>query len=64
MRRSRSILSNNETRSVYDDQSRPTYQMAPMDGGVLDILGRIMKQPTEGWKSLFKGLFFFPLIIK
>ncbi|KAI7860899.1 mitochondrial carrier domain-containing protein [Circinella umbellata] len=55
VRRSRSILSNNETRSVYDDQSRPTYQMAPMDGGVLDILGRIMKQPTEGWKSLFKG---------
>ncbi|KAI8142112.1 mitochondrial carrier domain-containing protein [Fennellomyces sp. T-0311] len=42
-------------RSVYDDQTRPAYQMAPMDGGVLDILSRIMKQPTEGWKSLFKG---------
>lgn len=42
-------------RSVYDEASRPAHQMAPMDGGVLDILGRIMKQPTEGWKSLFKG---------
>lgn len=29
--------------------------MPPISGGVLDILGRIMKQPTEGWKSLFKG---------
>lgn len=31
--------------------------MAPMDGGVLDILSRIVRQPTEGWKSLFKGNF-------
>jgi fusion and transport protein UGO1 len=24
-------------------------------GGVLEILSMIVKQPTEGWKSLFKG---------
>ncbi|KAI8368234.1 mitochondrial carrier domain-containing protein [Radiomyces spectabilis] len=42
-------------RSVYDEEHRPIYQMAPMDGGVLEILRHIMKQPTEGWKSLFKG---------
>ncbi|KAI9249689.1 mitochondrial carrier domain-containing protein [Phascolomyces articulosus] len=53
--RSSRSMSPTETRSVYDDSSRPKYQMAPMNGGVLDILGRIMKQPTEGWKSLFKG---------
>ncbi|KAI7875430.1 mitochondrial carrier, partial [Lichtheimia hyalospora FSU 10163] len=41
--------------SVYDDKHRPAHQMAPMDGGVLDILSRIVRQPTEGWKSLFKG---------
>ncbi|CAO3681433.1 unnamed protein product [Rhizopus stolonifer] len=30
--------------------------MAPMQGGgVLEILTLIVKQPTEGWKSLFKG---------
>lgn len=41
--------------SVYNDRHRPIHQMAPMDGGVLDILSRIVRQPTEGWKSLFKG---------
>ncbi|KAI7875727.1 mitochondrial carrier domain-containing protein [Mucor mucedo] len=30
--------------------------MAPMEGGgVLEILSSIVTQPTEGWKSLFKG---------
>jgi len=34
--------------------------MAPMEGGgVLEILSSIVKQPTEGWKSLFKGELFF-----
>lgn len=28
-------------------------------GGVLEILSSIVKQPTEGWKSLFKGKFIF-----
>ncbi|KAI8888391.1 mitochondrial carrier [Backusella circina FSU 941] len=42
--------------SVYDDENRPNHQMAPMEGGgVLEILSMIVKQPTEGWKSLFKG---------
>lgn len=42
--------------SVYDDKNRPVHQMAPVEGGsVLDILTAIIKQPTEGWKSLFKG---------
>ncbi|EPB85734.1 hypothetical protein HMPREF1544_07485 [Mucor circinelloides 1006PhL] len=42
--------------SVFDDKNRPIYQMAPMEGGgVLEILSSIVKQPTEGWKSLFKG---------
>ncbi|KAF1804942.1 mitochondrial carrier domain-containing protein [Mucor lusitanicus] len=41
--------------SVFDDKNRPIYQMAPMEGGgVLEILSSIVKQPTEGWKSLFK----------
>ncbi|KAF7720865.1 hypothetical protein EC973_005886 [Apophysomyces ossiformis] len=43
------------TRSVYDEETRPVYQMAPMNGGVLEILSHIIRQPTEGWKSLFKG---------
>lgn len=29
--------------------------MAPMQDGLLEILRLIVKQPTEGWKSLFKG---------
>lgn len=42
--------------SVYDEKHRPMQQMAPMEGGgVLEILSLIVKQPTEGWKSLFKG---------
>lgn len=33
--------------------------MAPMEGGgVLEILSLIIKQPTEGWKSLFKGKYY------
>ncbi|KAL0083020.1 mitochondrial carrier domain-containing protein [Phycomyces blakesleeanus] len=43
------------SRSVYDDESRPVHQMAPMGGGVLEILSVIVKQPGEGWMSLFKG---------
>jgi fusion and transport protein UGO1 len=42
--------------SVYDEKNRPIHQMAPIEGGgVLEILGLIVKQPTEGWTSLFKG---------
>ncbi|RCH78394.1 hypothetical protein CU098_002898, partial [Rhizopus stolonifer] len=50
---SSSLLS---TVSVYDDKNRPMHQMPPMEGGgVLEILNSIIKQPTEGWRSLFKG---------
>ncbi|KAI8993208.1 mitochondrial carrier domain-containing protein [Pilobolus umbonatus] len=42
--------------SVHDAKNRPIHQMAPMEGGgVLEILNSIIKQPTEGWRSLFKG---------
>lgn len=44
------------TVSVYDEKNRPVHQMAPIEGGgVLQILNLIVQQPTEGWKSLFKG---------
>ncbi|CAO3628083.1 unnamed protein product [Cunninghamella blakesleeana] len=41
--------------SVYDTANRPKYQMAPMHGGVLEILNQILKHPSEGWRSFFKG---------
>ncbi|CAO3587110.1 unnamed protein product [Absidia cylindrospora] len=41
--------------SVYDAHHRPRYQMAPMQGGLLDILNQIVKHPSEGWQSLLKG---------
>lgn len=52
----RTRLDNLSSASVYDDKNRPAHQMAPMEGGgVLEILSAIVKQPTEGWTSLFKG---------
>ncbi|KAI8089064.1 mitochondrial carrier domain-containing protein [Halteromyces radiatus] len=45
-----------KSRSVYDEDSRPHYQMAPMHGGLLDIMNQIIKHPSEGWQSLFKAL--------
>ncbi|KAI8083100.1 uncharacterized protein BX664DRAFT_366691 [Halteromyces radiatus] len=41
--------------SVYDDATRPSYQIKPIDKGVWQGIGRLMKQPHEGWRSLFKG---------
>lgn len=41
--------------SVYDTAHRSRYQMAPMQGGLLDILSQIIKHPSEGWQSLLKG---------
>ncbi|KAI8638015.1 mitochondrial carrier domain-containing protein [Parasitella parasitica] len=41
--------------SVYDDLTRPPHQMKPFDGGVWQGIGKLMKQPHEGWRSLFKG---------
>ncbi|KAI7880725.1 mitochondrial carrier [Lichtheimia hyalospora FSU 10163] len=42
-------------KSVYDDATRPAYQLKPLDGGVWQGIGRLLKQPHEGWSSLFKG---------
>ncbi|KAI8328720.1 mitochondrial carrier domain-containing protein [Chlamydoabsidia padenii] len=41
--------------SVYDAEHRPRYQIAPIQGGLLDILSQIIKHPSEGWQSLLKG---------
>lgn len=42
-------------KSVYDDDTRPSYQMKPIEGGVWQGIGRLMKHPHEGWRALFKG---------
>ncbi|KAI9026518.1 mitochondrial carrier domain-containing protein [Phycomyces nitens] len=41
--------------SVYDESTRPTHQIKPIEGGVWQGIGLLMKQPHEGWRSLFKG---------
>jgi fusion and transport protein UGO1 len=41
--------------SVYDDSTRPPHQIKPIEGGVWQGIGRLMKHPQEGWRSLFKG---------
>jgi hypothetical protein len=41
--------------SVYDESSRPAYQMAPIEGGVWKAVTDLAKHPTEGWMSLWKG---------
>ncbi|GJJ75154.1 mitochondrial fusion and transport protein UGO1 [Entomortierella parvispora] len=41
--------------SVYDEESRPAYQMAPIEGGVWKAVTDLSKHPTEGWMSLWKG---------
>ncbi|KAF9916207.1 hypothetical protein BX616_004343 [Lobosporangium transversale] len=43
--------------SVYDEATRPTYQMAPIEGGVWKAVTDLAKHPTEGWLSLWKGQF-------
>ncbi|KAI8368064.1 hypothetical protein BD560DRAFT_331090 [Blakeslea trispora] len=41
--------------SVYDDATRPPHQLKPIEGGVWQGIGKLMQQPHEGWRSLFKG---------
>ncbi|KAF9921453.1 hypothetical protein FBU30_008496 [Linnemannia zychae] len=41
--------------SVYDEESRPDYQMAPIEGGVWKAMTDLANHPTEGWMSLWKG---------
>lgn len=43
--------------SVYDEESRPAYQMAPIEGGVWKAITDLAKHPTEGWLSLWKGTY-------
>ncbi|KAI1314556.1 hypothetical protein EDD11_001985 [Mortierella claussenii] len=40
---------------VYDDDSRPTFQLAPVDRGVWQFMKALVNHPTEGWLSLWKG---------
>ncbi|KAF7729876.1 hypothetical protein EC973_003610 [Apophysomyces ossiformis] len=41
--------------SVYDDSTRPGHQIKPIEGGVWQGIGRLLRHPHEGWRSLFKG---------
>ncbi|KAG0199293.1 hypothetical protein BGX28_007422 [Mortierella sp. GBA30] len=41
--------------SVYDEETRPHYQMAPIEGGVWKAVTDLANHPTEGWMSLWKG---------
>lgn len=41
--------------SVFDESTRPPHQIKPIETGVWQGIGRLMKQPHEGWRSLFKG---------
>ncbi|KAF9935472.1 hypothetical protein BGZ67_003422 [Mortierella alpina] len=41
--------------SVYDEDSRPSYQMPPIEGGVWKAVTDLAHHPTEGWMSLWKG---------
>ncbi|KAG9323924.1 hypothetical protein KVV02_004341 [Mortierella alpina] len=40
---------------VYDDNSRPAFRVAPIDGGIWKTVTTIAKHPTEGYLSLWKG---------
>ncbi|RUS14225.1 hypothetical protein BC938DRAFT_477483, partial [Jimgerdemannia flammicorona] len=40
---------------VYDEATRPVYQIPPVDGGVWDAMGAVVKKQGEGWRGLFKG---------
>ncbi|KAG0379579.1 hypothetical protein BGX24_012614 [Mortierella sp. AD032] len=42
-------------KSVYDEGSRPEYQMAPIEGGAWKAMMELANHPTEGWMSLWKG---------
>ncbi|KAG0249372.1 hypothetical protein BG011_009373 [Mortierella polycephala] len=41
--------------NVYDDDSRPAFQMPPIEGGVWKAITDLAKHPTEGYLSLWKG---------
>ncbi|KAG0089171.1 hypothetical protein BGZ93_004382 [Podila epicladia] len=42
---------------VYDDDSRPSFQLAPLTGGVWSTITTLAKHPTEGYLAPWKGHF-------
>jgi len=40
---------------VYDENMRPTFQLGPQEEGTWQVLKELVKLPTEGWFSLWKG---------
>ncbi|KAF9985227.1 hypothetical protein BGZ65_011396 [Modicella reniformis] len=40
---------------VYDDDMRPAFQLAPQEGSSWQVLKELVRHPTEGWPSLWKG---------
>ncbi|KAF9109443.1 hypothetical protein BGX27_007602 [Mortierella sp. AM989] len=40
---------------VYDDDSRPSFQLPPIEGGIWQVNKALFFHPTEGWTSLWKG---------
>ncbi|KAI9317411.1 mitochondrial carrier domain-containing protein [Dichotomocladium elegans] len=57
IRKSITVTSSLPAYSVYDSVRRPAHQMAPLPGDstIFDILQQVIKLPSEGWMSLFKG---------
>ncbi|KAF9436434.1 hypothetical protein BGZ76_003996 [Entomortierella beljakovae] len=41
--------------SVYDEETRPSHQLAPIEGGVWKAVTDLSKHSSEGWMSLWKG---------
>ncbi|ORX95611.1 mitochondrial carrier [Basidiobolus meristosporus CBS 931.73] len=44
-------------KSVYDESTRPAYQLPPLDTNTWGVIKALVRQPTEGWRSLWKGQF-------
>ncbi|KAF9358628.1 hypothetical protein BGX34_008860 [Mortierella sp. NVP85] len=42
---------------VYDEDMRPSFQLGPQEEGTWQVLKELVKLPTEGWFSLWKGQF-------
>ncbi|KAG5459698.1 MAG: mitochondrial carrier domain-containing protein [Olpidium bornovanus] len=44
---------------VEDDALRPAYQLPPLEHGIWRTMAAVVKNPFEGWTSLWKGNFTF-----
>ncbi|KAG0213623.1 hypothetical protein BGX31_001255, partial [Mortierella sp. GBA43] len=40
--------------SIYDDTTRPVYQLAPQEASSWQAIREVAKHPSEGWTSLWK----------